>query len=131
LIVQWDRAWRAGGDLVLGIWRDGAVVGGTGLHRRIGEAGLEIGYWVHVDHLRQGIATTASRAVTDLAFRVPEIEVVEIHHDVANRTSAGVPERLGYEFVGEIDSNREDVAPAETGRDGVWRVTREAWTSGS
>src|SRR3954453_1315857 len=43
-----------GGDAVYGIFLDGTAIGGTGLHRRIGEGGLEIGYWVHVDHVRRG-----------------------------------------------------------------------------
>ena len=33
------------------------VVGGCGLHGRLDEHGLEIGYWVHVDRIGQGLAT--------------------------------------------------------------------------
>ena len=36
---------------------DDAVVGGCGLHGRLDEHGLEIGYWVHVDRIGQGLAT--------------------------------------------------------------------------
>lgn len=35
------------------------VVGGCGLHRRVGPGGLEIGYWVHAAWTRRGIAAAA------------------------------------------------------------------------
>ncbi len=125
LIVGWERSWLEGGDVLLGIWRGEQVVGSSGLHRRIGEGGLEIGYWVHVDHAGQGIATATARAATELAFTVPGIDRVEIHHDVTNVASARVPEKLGYTLIGQVPTSRADVAPAETGIDCVWRVTRE------
>ncbi len=127
-IVGWERDRLAGGDLVVGIWRDDAVVGGAGLHRRIGEGGLEIGYWVHVDHVGRGIATAAARCLTDGAFRLAGIDRVEIHHDVTNAASGRIPEKLGYTAVGEVACTR-DLAPADTGTDRVWRTTREAWTA--
>jgi ribosomal-protein-serine acetyltransferase len=129
LVLQWEQAWSEGGDVLLAVWRDGVVVGSTGLHQRIGEGGLEIGYWVDVDHLRRGIATATARAATDLAFTVPGIDRVEIHHDVENLASRGVPAGLGFRDVGEQDSPREERAPAETGRDRMWRMTREDWLS--
>lgn len=127
LVARWDREQRAGGDVVFGIWRDDEVVGSCGLHRRIGPGGLEIGYWVHADHVGRGIATTASHALTDLAFTVDGIEVVEIRHDVTNAASRRVPEKLGFAWVGEVPPNRTEVAPAETGVDGLWRTTRATW----
>src|SRR6478609_5108135 len=47
LITTWETDWLAGGDVVYGIFLDDAPIGGTGLHRRLGEGGLEIGYWIH------------------------------------------------------------------------------------
>ena len=125
LIVGWDQSWRDGGDVLFGIWRGDQLVGSCGLHRRIGEGGLEIGYWIHVDHVGQGLATLAAGAATELAFATPGIDRVEIHHDVTNVASARVPEKLGYTLVGQVVAARPDVAPAETGMDCIWRVTRE------
>jgi RimJ/RimL family protein N-acetyltransferase len=95
------------------------------LHRRLGPGALEIGYWTHPKFLRRGIASAAARLLTDAAFALPAIEYVEIHHDKANLASRGVPERLGYEFIGE----RPDAtaAPAELGVDCTWRMSRERW----
>ncbi|MFZ1993295.1 MAG: GNAT family N-acetyltransferase, partial [Solirubrobacteraceae bacterium] len=47
MLVGFERDWRDGGDVVLGIFLDGGVVGGCGLHRRIARDGLELGYWLH------------------------------------------------------------------------------------
>ena len=111
-----------GGDSVLGLFVDGAVAGSFGLHRRRGPETLEIGYWVHVDHLRQGLATRAAGLLSEAALSVPGITRVEIHHDKANTASAGVPRKLGYQLVGERPDRPE--APGEIGIDCVWRLGR-------
>jgi len=125
LILAWERDWLAGGDVTLGIFREGVVVGGTGLHRRVGPSGLEIGYWVHPAFLRQGIASRAAALVADAAFTVPGIEFVEIHHDKANVASGAVPARLGFTLVDE--HTRPHTAPADIGIECVWRMERDEW----
>jgi ribosomal-protein-serine acetyltransferase len=120
-LERWERDWRAGGDVLLGIFLpDGRAVGSCGLHRRRGPATLEIGYWVHPAHLRRGLATRAARLLTDAALAVPGITAVEIHHDKANLASAEIPRRLGYRCVGERPDDRQ--APAELGIDTAWRI---------
>jgi ribosomal-protein-serine acetyltransferase len=86
---------------------------------------LEIGYWVHVDHVGRGLATELSAALTDTAFTVDGIERVEIHHDRANVRSGAVPARLGFTLMGEHPAVRR--APAEEGVDCAWSVTRAEW----
>jgi ribosomal-protein-serine acetyltransferase len=125
LIATWDREWAAGGDCPTGIWVDGELVGACGLHRRIGAGGLEIGYWVHVDHVGRGIATRAAEAAVAMAFSVPDIEVVEIHQDTANPTSGRVPEKLGFTCFGDFDAKA--LSPGEAGVERRWQLTREAW----
>jgi ribosomal-protein-serine acetyltransferase len=129
--VAQRRAWIAsldrGGDEVFGIFENGEVVGGCGLHRRLGTDGLEIGYWIHVAHTRRGHATQTVRLLLERAFADPAIERVEIHHDRANVASRGVPVKLGFEHVG--DRPEPQKAPAEEGVESVWRLTRAAWRS--
>lgn len=133
LIERWDQQWDRGGDAIYGIFlraapgsdAEGPVVGGAGLHRRLGPGALEIGYWVHAHHLRQGYATEAAWAVTDTAFDDPTVTRVEIHHDDANQISARIPFRLG--FVDRGTHPEERLAPAETGQIRVWQTTRRAW----
>ena len=124
--AKWDQEWADGGDALYGIFEDGVAVGSTGLHRRIGPHGLEIGYWVHVDHLGRGIARRSSQALTSLAFTVPGIDLVEIHHDLSNVPSRRIPEQLGFRLVGTSTLSRE-LAPAETGIDLTWRMERDEW----
>lgn len=124
-IARWRREWRAGGDGVYGIFVDGRVAGGCGLHRRLGPDGLEIGYWLHVAFTGRGVMTRAAALLTDAAFGMPSTSFVEIHHDQANARSAGVPRRLGFALVDEV--GREPQAPGEIGIECRWRVTCEQW----
>ena len=55
------------------------VIGGSGLHTRLGENAREIGYWIHVDHINQGYATEISAALTKVAFEINGVDRVEIH----------------------------------------------------
>lgn len=125
-IVEWEDAWRAGGDVILGVFFDGQVAGGCGLHRRLGPGGLEIGYWIHPGFLRRGLAMRTACLLTDAAFAVPGVERVEIHHDKANLASAGVPRKLGFRWLGEEPDEPE--APAEVGIECRWGMDRDAWS---
>lgn len=105
---------------------DGTVIGGAGLHGRQGPDALDIGYWVHVDHIGRGLATAVSRALTDAAFTIDGIERVRIQCDDANVRSARVPEKLGYELKG-ISVPEEGTCEDRSTQD--WQVTRERWMS--
>jgi RimJ/RimL family protein N-acetyltransferase len=126
LIATWEEQWRAGTDVVFGMWLDGEVVGGCGLHDRVGPGGTEIGYWVSHRHLGQGLARRASAALTTAALGAAGVDFVEIHHNETNRYSATVPPALGYRRVGEVRIERT-LAPAEGPIEVCWRVTRAEW----
>jgi RimJ/RimL family protein N-acetyltransferase len=119
--------WNSGSGYEYGIFLpDGTtLVGGCGLHRRIGPSALEIGYWVHVDHTRRGIATAAAGALTQIGFDLHGIERMEIHCDEANNASASVPPKLGYRLTGRLDHAPE--APGEVGSRLVWVIYRREW----
>lgn len=127
LIKDWTRSWSEGGDATFGVFLDGQVVGGTGLHRRIGVGGLEIGYWIDHDHCGRGFATELSEGLTTAAFAEAGIDRVEIHHDRANVPSAVIPERLGFARIGE--EPREVVAPGEEGVTVIWKMLPTDWPS--
>jgi RimJ/RimL family protein N-acetyltransferase len=109
------------------IWDDVAslLVGGAGLHPRLGPGRIEIGYWVRDGWLRRGIATAATRALTSAAFTMPGIEEVHIHCDEANGASAAVPNRLGFRLAKIVDDEVD--APAEVGRSMEWVMSRANW----
>ena len=94
----WEQRRDFGFSIVEG--PDERIIGGCGLHGRLDAHGLEIGYWIHVDRAGQGLATEASRALTEAAFAIPDVERVRITCDGSNVRSARVPEKLGYAFLG-------------------------------
>ena len=122
LIRTWERDRLAGAGEVFGVWLGDRVAGSCGLHARIDEGGLEIGYWIHVALLRRGLATEVARRLCDRAFADPAIDRVEIHHDRANVASGGVPAKLG--FVHVSDTTRTPETPAAEGVERIWRLTR-------
>jgi RimJ/RimL family protein N-acetyltransferase len=81
------------------------VLGGTGLHRRIGPRALEIGYWVHSAHINRGIATELAGALTRVGFAVNDSLRMEIHCDPNNGPSAAVPRKLGYTHDATLRGN--------------------------
>jgi RimJ/RimL family protein N-acetyltransferase len=125
LIRDWERGRLDGGDRAFGIFVDGEAAGSCGLHHRIGEGGLEIGYWVRADLTGRGVATEAARQACEIAFADPAIDRVEIHHDAANPASGRVPAKLGFELAGEV--RRAPEAPGEHGVELIWRMTRDQW----
>ena len=122
LIRQWESDRADGTQEAFGIFVDGEVAGSCGLHRRIGEGGLEIGYWVRSDLTGRGIATEAARQLCAIAFEDPAVDHVEIHHDRANAASGRIPAKLGFERVAETCDAPD--APGEEGVEVVWRLTR-------
>jgi RimJ/RimL family protein N-acetyltransferase len=119
-------AWTPDSDYAYGVFvADGRLVGALGVHRRVGPGALEIGYWVHAQHTRRGIASASAAALTDVGFTLPGIRRMEIHCDAANVASAAVPARLGYRLVGSEDHDPE--APGEVGRRLIWVVYEREW----
>ena len=125
LFDTWEQSYLEGGDVIYGVFLDGDAIGGTGLHKRRGPHGLEIGYWIAKEHGNQGIATEVARLLTSAALSVPGITFVEIHHDKANIASSRVPQKLGYTFVGETQDSV--TSPGEVGIDCAWRMEAANW----
>jgi RimJ/RimL family protein N-acetyltransferase len=122
-IEEFDR----GTNFDYAIWDTAGtlLVGGCGLHPRLGPGRIEIGYWVRDGWLRRGIASAAARALTTTAFQLLGIEEVHIHCDEANTASAGVPRRLGFRLLRTVEEEAD--APAEVGRNMEWVITTSEW----
>lgn len=93
--MRFDR----GEDFMLGVFdpKTNEVVGGTGLHPRVGLGGIEIGYWVHAERVRRGYATEIAGALTRVAFELGDVRFVEIRTVPENVASASVPKKLGFQ----------------------------------
>jgi RimJ/RimL family protein N-acetyltransferase len=74
------------------------VLGGCGLHTRLGPNAYEIGYWIHKDFLNRGLATETAAALTRVGFEVGVVDRIEIHISAENLASASVPPKLGYRW---------------------------------
>ncbi|MHA1472420.1 MAG: GNAT family N-acetyltransferase [Promethearchaeota archaeon] len=109
------REFRADFDLsknyVYGVFdpKETQLLGGTGLHPRVGSNAFEIGYWIHVNHVNKGYATEISAALTKVAFEVENVNRVEIHCDPDNIRSAAIPKKLGYVFEATLRNRCENI----------------------
>jgi ribosomal-protein-serine acetyltransferase len=121
-LIASARRWEEGSEFGYAIVADGTLAGGCGLMARIGPGGLEIGYWVRQGFTRRGLATAASAALVEQAFRLPGVERVEIVTDELNLASAGVPRKLGFTEAGRRPLDLPP--PAGTGLGVVWRLAR-------
>jgi len=121
-LVGSERDWNAGVGFNYAILNGGAIAGSAGLMARIGPGGLEIGYWVHRAFTRRGLATAASAALVEQAFRLPGVDRVEIVHDELNVASGGVPRKLGFTEVERRPL--EELSPGGSGIGVIWRLTR-------
>ncbi len=85
-------------DYVYGILsRDERLaIGSSGLHTRLDEGGLEIGYWIRASHVGRGLATEGASALVKVAFEIAKAQRVEIHCRTDNTASAAVPRKLGF-----------------------------------
>ena len=101
LLRGFESKFKAGEDFVYGVFKrdESEVIGGSGLHPRIGAGGLEIGYWIRVDRTRKGYATETARALTEAGLGIPGMERIQIHCDPQNVGSRRVPEKLEFRLV--------------------------------
>jgi RimJ/RimL family protein N-acetyltransferase len=93
-----------GQDYIYGIFnpKETRLLGGTGLHTRLGENQLEIGYWIHKDFVNQGLVTESTCALIKVAFEIIHVHRLEIHCDPGNFASAAIPRKLGFTHEGTL-----------------------------
>lgn len=78
------------------------LLGGTGLHTRLGDSELEIGYWIHKDFVNRGLVTESTAALVRVAFELIHLHRLEIHCDPGNFASAAIPRKLGFTHEGTL-----------------------------
>jgi RimJ/RimL family protein N-acetyltransferase len=101
------------------------VLGGGGLHNRVGPDAREIGYWVRADAVGKGLATEFSAALTRVAIEVDKVSRLEIHMLVGNEASAAVPRKLGYVHEATVRRPHPDGGPAHDTM--IWTMFAERY----
>ena len=122
--VQLLRRFRGNFDLaedfVYGVFSrdESEVVGGSGLHTRVGGGAFEIGYWIRENRSGEGLATELSAALTRVAFELCDIDRIEIHTEPENERSMRIPLKLDYREEARL-RRRLYAAPGGDLRDAV------------
>jgi RimJ/RimL family protein N-acetyltransferase len=120
LLRRFRGQFDLGESFVYGLFSsdESELVGGSGLHTRIGPGALEIGYWIRSSRAGQGLATEASAALTRVGFELCGADRIEIQVEPANEASMRIPRKL--EFVEEATLRRRlYAAPGGEPRDAV------------
>ena len=115
---QFRGRFDLGEDFIYGVFdaSERECLGGTGLHTRQGPMMREIGYWIATAHTKKGLATEASSALVQVAFRVDGVTRVEIRCDPDNAASAAVARKVGMKLEGtrRADTVRPDGSVRDT-----------------
>ncbi len=103
-VTRFRGEFDLGEDFIYAIFNkdESRLIGGTGLHTRIGSEQLEIGYWIHKDYTNKGLVTESTAALVKVAFEIIHVHRVEIHCDPGNVASAAIPRKLGFTYEGTL-----------------------------
>jgi ribosomal protein bL25 (Ctc-form) len=95
-----------GEDFVYGIFAsdESEVIGGSGLHRRVGSGALEIGYWIRASQVGRGLARETTAALAKAAFQVCGVDRVEIHVDPGERAEPAHSSRARLHGGGDAEA---------------------------
>lgn len=131
-IRQFRGQFDLGQDTVYGIFdkEEKEILGGTGLHNRVGKDAREIGYWINVNHIGKGYATEAVRALIKVGFEIEGLQRIEIHCSADNIRSYNVPYKLGFTHEATIKShstNRQGQVQDEM----IWTLNATAYATGT
>lgn len=122
-LAKSESKWASGDVYNYAIAKDGSLIGMCQTYRGAEPQGWGMGYWLHPAATGRGIATRATAAMVTEMFTLPDVEYLEISHDLANTSSAAVPRRLGFTEVRRGQAT-PPAAPSGSGIDVVWRLYR-------
>jgi RimJ/RimL family protein N-acetyltransferase len=117
LTLHFRARFDAREDFVLGIFdrATGRLVGGTGLHPRVGAGAIEIGYWITPENEGRGLITEAVRALIAVAFLAMGLDMVVVRLAPTNERSERIPVKLGFRREGLLRRGFRD--PLDAPRD--------------
>ena len=123
---QFRGEFDLGIDYSFGIFNkeESVLIGSTGLHTRLNKNAREIGYWVNVNYLRQGIATEAVKALLKVGFEIESLDRIQISCDPNNLASKSIPKKLGFIHDDTLNNTKVDVHGNPRG-DMIWTMHKE------
>ena len=95
-VLRFHAAFAKAEEFFFGVFLDGAPIGGTGLHLRVGPRAAEIGYWIDHAHQGKGLMSEVVRAIASVGLMEHGYDRVEIRMDPRNVRSSAIPARLGF-----------------------------------
>ena len=100
-IDKFDRRFRADSEWAYAIFSSGEkmLYGAAGIHRSTEKGVLAVGFWLGAGWLKQGFATEAVKALTNVAMKLPGTQRVQIRCDVRNSAAAAVARRSGFAHI--------------------------------
>jgi RimJ/RimL family protein N-acetyltransferase len=107
-----------GEDFTYGFFQpdESTVVGGGGLHTRVGPDAFEIGYWIRASEAGRGLATEATAALTRVGLELCGADRIEVRVEPENHASLAIPRKLGFTEEGLL-RRRLDPGPDGARRD--------------
>lgn len=89
--------------LALGIFKEGRIIGGIGMHHwDQATKRVYAGYWISKEHEGKGIIDKSMRAFIAYLFDKIGLNKIELHFIPSNKRSAKVAEKLGFRIEGVI-----------------------------
>ena len=108
---KWRGQFDLGEDYTFGIFdkAEQMLLGSTGLHTRAGKEAREIGYWIHVHHIKQGYALEAAKALTKVGFEIEQLQRIQIRCEPNNLRSQNIPKKMGYTHEATLKNRITDM----------------------
>jgi RimJ/RimL family protein N-acetyltransferase len=117
----------APGRLAAFLRADDAFVGRFSLHPFGGESELSVGYRLMPEFWGAGLATEGTRALIDVGFGMPDIDVVRAQTMFVNAGSRGVMAKSGMHYVRTFHEEFDDPLPGTELGEVEYAITKQEW----